>query len=95
MRTSAVAAPNAADLAGICCAEGVECSGELQVSMSGSEYILAVPTLVPGVFLSSFCCGAKQEAELKQALAEYLQGLDSVSDALSQGPEAAEAQQVC
>ena len=55
----------------------------------------AVPTLVPGVFLSSFCCGAKQEAELKQALAEYLQGLDSVSDALSQGPEAAEAQQVC
>lgn len=47
------------------------------------------------MFLSSFSSGAKQEAELKQALAEYLQGLDSVSDALSQGPEAAEAQQVC
>ena len=54
-----------------------------------------MPTLAPGTFLSSLSCGAKQEAELKQALAEYLQGLDSVSDALSQGPEAAEAQQVC
>ena len=44
---------------------------------------------------SSFPCGAKQEAELKHALTEYLQGLASVTDALSQGPDAAEAQQVC
>ena len=35
MHTSAVAAPNAADLAGMCCAEGVEFSDELQVSKSG------------------------------------------------------------
>ena len=95
MRASAAAAPNAGASEGMPCAQGTECFGELQVSMSGSQHILAVPTLVPSMFLSGLPCGAKQEAELKQALAEYLQGLDSVNDALSQGPEAAEAQQVC
>lgn len=94
MHASAIADSTAAASAGIRCAEDVECSSELQVSMSWWQYILAVPTMVPGMFLSSLLCGAKQEAELKQALTEYLQGLDSVNDALSQGPESAEAQQV-